>query len=751
LYGREAETMSLSLKQSQAVYKKEVLAKSGGKKYTDSPLKDPKIKKKVDKLMKDQGVNDPTLVPTRVIDSEEVGEDENIGSNKSVLSFDRITNLISDVSHLDGYNVFEEDLGLDGENYLAMKRWLIYYQNSIMQDTISYDINKKTKCDNRTHGLIISGAGQGKTTIKNQNKRVLKKFDETEGYIEVAGVSHPEQFVGKIAYEGKGANKRPVEKLGIMGYKCVMNDEAQEMLNENNDIYAKAQRIKRLAMDTFGENKISKKLVSDSPKDVLEYDSPSRVCDFAHPDKLSSAFFDTGSFRRYFAFNITAENNINIDDVTSFDFDNKVKTVNWGEFLNSKYKRQTNVTFNKKTLEIISQFHKSLLIYLLKHKNPNAFRYGLMTRYSLRSVFCKYLLVLSKARGESTPTLYTTLSACSDVVLFILKSIETYNDLGNMGTSADVWGGCCEEDAQALEYLLRNKSTTRESSTVSIKKFQSLLAHFYGCKVTQSRAHYYRLKRNGFVNSSQDGMYGSKVWLTFIPADINLDCGDYDSLKFWDSYVKGVGPKNVLLTALKSHFTDDKEYEKSKGDGGVGVMGCVLIKNVLCVQPLIDKNKNNNYIYGCPQNPTPLTPSPKSNDLHVKSPKEGAKTPKKRPTPLKSKPQRTQRTHKTLRTLKSQPVNKSVKVTSSINGKSLDSNPTTVRSVRGVQSVRSENEPKSDRDTHYNEDPVCADIVDCNKEEVLKYTKKHKDYKLADLIKKFGPGVMKLKSEGLIQ
>jgi len=248
-------------------------------------------KKEVEELMDDEGVEKPKeIVYSKTIDSEEITDEDNIGSSKSKLDFEPITRLLQDSSHLDGYNIFDEDLGLIGDGYTSMKKCLYYYQNSLRQNTVHYEINKKTKVDNRSHILVITGPGTGKTTIKNQNKRVLSDFEELDGVIEVAGLSHPEQLVGKIVYEGKGENKKPVEKMGILGYNCVMNDESQDLLNEKNDIYAKAQRLKRLAMDTFGDNKISKKLVGDSPKDVLEYDSPSRMCDFAHPVKLESPF-----------------------------------------------------------------------------------------------------------------------------------------------------------------------------------------------------------------------------------------------------------------------------------------------------------------------------------------------------------------------------------------------------------------------------------------------------------------------------
>lgn len=554
---------------------------------------------------------------SKVIDDEQFGSEEVLGTSKSELGFEKITQEALGTEHLPGYEMFERDLGIDGDSYIPLKKFLVYYQNSIRQDTVCYAINEKTKVDNRPHGLVFSKAGEGKSTIKNQIKRVMEDFKALEGCIEITGVSHAEQYIGKVTYEGRSPNKKRIEKKGVMAYKCVLNDECQGMLNEKNDVYAKCQRIKRIAMDPYGDNKISKKLVDDAPEDALEYDSPSSVFDFAHPEELESAFFTTGSFRRYMAFNVTADPIIKLKEITEFKFETKILTKTWKIFLDEIYKTQTQVKFKEETLDIISQFHKCILIYLLNHKNANAFRYALQTRYALRVMFAKHVLILSKAKKEKIPTRETTILACNDVILFVLKSIETYNELGNMGTSTDVWGGVVEEDAQALEYLLMKKCTTRENSSITISKFQTLLAHFHGCRKTQSRAVYYKLKSGGFINSATHGQYGSRVWLTFIPTEVNLDTDNFDPLIFWKSMFEGVGNKKGKKGGKTPSFKDFvcEMTEKAQGVGSVGIMGCVCISQYIYnTHRFVSKNKNKNniYIQGIGRNPEVPTPSKKT-------------------------------------------------------------------------------------------------------------------------------------------
>ena len=113
----------------------------------------------------------------------------------------------------------------------------------------------------------------------------------------------------------------------------------------------------------------------------------------------------------------------------------------------------------------------------------------------------------------------------------------------------------------------------------------------------------------------------------------------------------------------------------------------------------------------------------------------------------KKKSIRSQRTHRSLRTLKTQTVKKSNDSSSSLKAPNIKTN---LSSVLPVRSVRSKKED-STRDLQYNEDPVCNNIIDCKPDEVLAYVKKHSKYKIVDLVKMFGPGVMKLKAEGLLQ
>jgi hypothetical protein len=623
----------------------------------------------------------------RNLDIEIEETDIEIGSTKAELNFDIFTKNIEDTEHLPGYKLFDSDLGLEGDSYKAFKKAFHYWINSVKQPTLHYRINNKTHIDNRKHLLCIAPASAGKSTAKNMGKRCI----EDEEFIEASGISHPEQLIGKMKYKGKGDNKTPVPAPGILSYKAVFYDEAQELINEKNDICAKSMRIKRIAMDTYTENAISKKLVDDTKAEILQYDPECRIFDFAHPKKLEAPFFDNGSFRRYDIFNLSYDSEIILNDVVEFTLNSSNENKrNFEEFLTNQYSKQMNeVNFTQENLDIISHFHKCLLYYLLNHKNQNAFRYGLLTRYSLRSMFCKNVLILAIEKGEHIPSRDTTINACKDSLLFILKSIESINSLGDMGISSDVWGGVCENDAQALEYLYKKGSTNYDNSSVSIRKFWTILGHLYGCKVTQARSHFYRLKRDGFIDSRK-GQYDSKVWLKYIPKIIKLNSKDYEPTKFWDNMFQSVGTKNTLLTLLKSLITDDKRFEIMQSDGSVGVMGCILCMR----KPQNNKNKNNNIYTGYPPYTDTSDTLVKIDNLQRENGFESVKTPKTKPTLCPKK------------------------------------------------------EPKSDRQVQFYEAPECENIKPTHsKEEALLYIKSNPGTTYQQLYDKFGDGSLNFKNE----
>lgn len=538
---------------------------------------------------KKPGQNLKTLKDDKTLE-EKYGDD--IQESKQELNFEYINQIAEDTQHLHGFDIMDYDLGLTGEKLNSLKKAIWYYHNSLRQYPELNEINRNTKIDNRTHLLLFTPPGQGKSNIKNVNKKIVWDFDDEDRYIEVAGVSHPEQLVGKIKYEGKGKNKTPVEKKGLLGYNCVMSDEAQTLINEESDVSAKSQRLKRIAMDSFMNNEISKKLVDDSPGETLSYYSPSNIMDFAHPVTLTSAFFDTGSFRRYFAFKIEESDEIDLDEISDLTLENKKIDKSWKEYLDKLYQKHTSVKFEQNNLDIIKYYHKVLSNFLLKSENKNLFRYGVLTKYSLKDLITKNVFILAKSKHEKKPSIKTTIEGCFDTILFILRSVETYNKLGNMGSTSDVWGGVSEENAQALEFLHRKKYFTKESSIISIKGFIKILANFHGVREEQARKQYYKLKKHGYIDSKQTGTYETRVWLKYIPKECQIKNEIEEPLKFWKDYIKNF---DLFSKKVKEFYKNNDIYDKKVKSGEVGLLCCVLSKFFISMEKM-KKSEQKKYI-----------------------------------------------------------------------------------------------------------------------------------------------------------
>jgi len=668
---------------------------------TKSPLADPKVKAATMKAVKaEYGDNtaDELFTGTGGQDKEEALDlDIDLVDYKAELNFDKFIKPLLDTDHLKNFDKFDKYLGLDGDSYASFKKGLWYFVHSLQQPTKTYKINYKTIIDNRLNLLAFCPPAGGKTTTKYK----IKKLVDNKDCIETSGLCHPQQLIGKII--PATARKEKKEIPGILSYNLVIHDEVQDFLNEKNDLYAASQKLKRQAMDIYGYNTIDKKQVDNAPGETMKCMSPSRFLDFAHKKKLESPFFDTGSFRRYWEFNLATEELVDLDDLTKFELDGNKEYVNYPYILKTECRgNKWEVVFNQPTLDIIAHCHAIILKFLLNHKNENAFRYGMMMKYDLRAKLSKMVYILALVNNEKIPSVKTTIMACRDTILFVLESIKTINEFGNIGTTSDVWYGLDENKAQALIWLFRKGATSLESSDVTINKLWTVLGHLHGCKITQARAHFYKLKREGYVNSKK-GKNTSRVWLKFIPKGLKIIEKEEKGIEFFEKLFKSVGAKTPPLTLLKRIFGDFSKgkakemYEKAKSDGSVGVLMYVL---------LCDKAYDIYNIYNIYKRypPTPTEPTLLVEDKPITDDK-----------PEKQDYQK--------------PKNESA--------------------VLEEENIPPE--AKSTRDTQYFEAKECESIQKCSKKEVLAYIKDNPNYTIPQLLEKFGPGVMDLKKEGLLK
>lgn len=496
-------------------------------------------------------------------DEDPETEIELISKPESIDFVPLIKVLENDTKHLPLYSVLENELGFKGENYKTLTKFLYYRYCSLALDSIRIDINKTFSSDNHIHGLVFALPGKGKGVCKTYEKKLCKTISKS--CYEISALSHREQLIGKRVKDR--------EIRGILSADSVLYDECQKVINEETDQHGEAMRVVRQAMDIFLYNELSKKLINDELGQALSYCSPSKMLFFAHPNRLNPVFFESGTFRRFSLItNIELDNEISISDITKLKTDTISDDKIFSNLLNELKDNINinNLTYTQNCLDILSDFYGLSLWYLLKHGNNALFRYGLITQYSLKLHFSKYINVLHLINNKDVTDIKLTINACFDALHMLLESVKTISNYGNLTISNEVWFGCSSEEKIALEYLYRKGALSRDSSTVSIKRFDTVLANLMGVVVKSSRSRRYKLQKMGYIDSSQVGKYDSKVWLLAIPNQITVKEDHYipeNLLK----YFKGAQGVFSEKEPLDLSIIEEKYKQEIKGAKGAYV------------------------------------------------------------------------------------------------------------------------------------------------------------------------------------
>lgn len=410
-------------------------------------------------------------------------------------------------SHLDAYQMISENVGLIGEEYYALKKCLTYQVESMRQPTLPFYVGSEF-FDNRIHILLQGSAGTGKTKCKN----IIQARGEE--VIECSGQrTNIEQLIGK-KMKVKGGS---IENKGYFGYKGLVLDEAQMLLCEEDKTLAAIMREIRLAMDIYGKNKVEKKLVDNELP--LSYCPETRFLLMIHETMYPPVFFDTGTFRRMFAFVLKQTKVKQYDTVANLyrtTTDRQMK-----EYIsNDSSSGIVNLTFPKETIdEIVDWF---LMWNRFSFLNPNRRIRGVCKGliFSGKVYFFKMAAVLALSKNESRVSVETARLACRDTIHFLLKTVEVYGNRSMSTLSRDVWKTSNQQECMLFEWLQYNRATSREDSHLMIRDVQMQIQDIFGLMEKQARRVYIDLKKKGFIDDWRQGT-DTKCWLAFQP---NLDC-----------------------------------------------------------------------------------------------------------------------------------------------------------------------------------------------------------------------------------
>jgi hypothetical protein len=433
--------------------------------------------------------------------------------------------------HLPQFKKIDSDLGLKGEEYYPLKKAICYHVESIRQPVTPFLMGTKPLGDNRPHYLVMLTGGAGKGQIKDIGRKY--NGNEYKRTIEIsANRLNLEQLIGKMKeYEKTEVNEYTGKKekvkytktiLGYFGYDVLQIDECTELLCETQTMHTTTMEEIRKAMDIYGKNWVEKKLVDN--ESALTYKPPTRFFFFAHDCILPAVFFDKGTFRRLFTFNVTAPKVKETASIDIFFEENYSKELDY--YINTKTTtNEIEVKLTKKAIEEIQLWILTWNRWVLLHPNSRIRAVAHRWFFSIRESFLKNILVLGIYYLAEPETKKIEIDenivkiACFDTIHFLLKTYEVYGNKSNVGFSRDIWKTSDQRKARFLEWLHYNNATSLETSKINVgQAVDKIATDIFGVTDRQAKAILQEMaETEGLINKQQDGEY-KKIWLAFTPA-----------------------------------------------------------------------------------------------------------------------------------------------------------------------------------------------------------------------------------------
>ncbi len=464
-------------------------------------------------------------VTKKTKENNRIPEDlENYVENSDNINFEEYKKYFENTTkHICNYELINELFPLDGENYSSLKKACLYMINSILQPTFQIRIGKY-RFDNRIHILMIAEPGKGKGVIKSGLTYYPKKA--LPGNIEVpVSISHEEQLLGKMVSGAKG--KPPIERKGMLRNVLLVVDESTKVVNESDTKNENIMRLKRLGMDIYYMNEVSKNLVADEVP--MSYFPTTRCVDFTHPERFSGRFFTTGTFRRYFAFEIEGSKEYIVADSTKGLFEEpKFSEQDIQQFLvdqSLNYKKLIDgktfdpIKISKEGIKEAVKWIDAWNGFVLSHPNAQVQKFGERTFFSIKEYFFRLICIHGVTKmnvvHKEIPK-EDVLDACFDCVELLLNTLETYLKNGNMIHGTDIWQTDDEQEATLLNYMFRKGATSYEKTPLSIRQVQEACADIMGLLGRRSISKYTSMKERGLIKDRK-GQHDSKAWIGFTP------------------------------------------------------------------------------------------------------------------------------------------------------------------------------------------------------------------------------------------
>lgn len=394
---------------------------------------------------------------------------------------------------------------------------------------------------------------------------------------------HPEQLIGKILRK-KNDIFEPI--YGWFSCPILIFDEAIEFLRSNEPSYKESRKYLVTALDPYGQNELTKKMVDTPIGEALRY-NPDMVCTmFFQPFYLYEELVLTGLLRRFIVPYVRVKTKFEVidydarlngeDEVSITDSVNKfVKYLS--DIENSI--RNKEFTFSKEVIDQVSSLHLELLKHgiSLSEKSRN---YTRIVDYDLQDKLVKMGCIQAASNFRTDVSIEDVEKAFMDLyefftctLDFVDKRIIGYLDYG------EGFGGALTKDAEILKWLKETGAVSKESSTITIDDYVNKICEVFDVPYRTARNRYVRHRKTGWVDSIQTGQppeHTSKVWLTTqdvqVVQDDKLDNRFTTETNKYNSICNKI--ENSIQTGHLSNLGQiDKQGSTEPSESGGGVSG----------------------------------------------------------------------------------------------------------------------------------------------------------------------------------
>ena len=443
-------------------------------------------------------------------------------------------------THLPYFHEFMSITGLYGRQYIPILK-ARYYQllGGIIQRKIHLG---KLYTDTRMHIAYPLPTEAGKNdliySIKELIKRGIKKRDEKNFTMSVPTSYHPEQLIGKYIEiteekinEDTGRRKKikkRIENRGHLNNDFLEFDECTSLITSTKHEHQEAREKLSTAENPIGRNEIEKRLVEDTPENVVRYCPEGTHSYYFQPfKKIPEEAFLQGFLRRKLipvgnvgSFLNFADESLFSDKINSVDYSRSdyVKRIKkFLEEVRTFSNKDLDIFFDNDASDLIIKYSLQLLAQGKIHSNKIA-NLCKIAKYSTLSYLVKMSAIISFAYGKQVVDKNAVSLAYMDLVELLQNTYDfiaerTYGDF-SYGTS---WGGANYKEKMCLQYLQRHKALTKEVSGISIADFKDVIKEIFEVKDTRATEILSQMKRSDLVDTAQIGQTETKVWMKFNP------------------------------------------------------------------------------------------------------------------------------------------------------------------------------------------------------------------------------------------